>query len=501
MENLITDSIKALEDGLTPLIERVKEFKFLPKNKHSKKELNLIIKQINALPKYTAAELKAFTSGLYEEVATAKTELLALIEDFKETPKRHQHQIREEIKALKHRPEMNRKEIRVLELHLLNFPEYTEDDLSALLEYVELFPQNIEKEILATIEEIKLLSLHRFEETLNLIKQIENKLLKEQTKNGLINFLSRVDLIKQLYLTESIKHLEKESQKQLIALVDIIRKRIPKCSMIVLFGSYAKGTEVIYDERIEVGGGRTSYQSDFDIMIVLPNPATKGKALELEGRSCSEIVAEYNDLFKRTLHAPPQFIVECEHSLYESLEIQQPFFTDIMKDGIVLFDDGKITLPEPKELLYKIKKEVALKSFNHLIYGDGFLKVGYMFLNESFYGMGAFHAHQACEKYYRDISMIFINYNPKVHDLERLIEKTTDFSPELATIFPCSTEFEKRAFKLLRDAYIDARYNVDFAVSKEELKYMLERIEVLKEITYRICTERIAYYDEMSVAE
>ena len=45
MENLMTDSIKALEDGLTPLIERVKEFKFLPKNKHSKKELSLIIKR------------------------------------------------------------------------------------------------------------------------------------------------------------------------------------------------------------------------------------------------------------------------------------------------------------------------------------------------------------------------------------------------------------------------------------------------------------------------
>ena len=43
MENLITDSIKALEDGLAPLIERVEKFKFLPKkNLTFTKELVII---------------------------------------------------------------------------------------------------------------------------------------------------------------------------------------------------------------------------------------------------------------------------------------------------------------------------------------------------------------------------------------------------------------------------------------------------------------------------
>ena len=82
-------------------------------------------------------------------------------------------------------------------------------------------------------------------------------------------------------ITNSIRHFERNTQNQLIALYDIIRKHIPHCSMIVLFGSYARGTEVIFDLTINEDGSRESYQSDFDIMIVLPKPARATNALAL----------------------------------------------------------------------------------------------------------------------------------------------------------------------------------------------------------------------------
>ncbi len=97
--------------------------------------------------------------------------------------------------------------------------------------------------------------------------------------------------------------------------------------------------------------------------------------------------------------------------------------------------------------------------------------------------------------------MVFINYHPKLHNLEKLIEKTRSFSPELSTVFPRATDFEVRTFKLLRDTYIDARYNLYFTVTKEELGYMLERTEVLKEITYRIYKEQIEYYNQKAKEE
>ena len=97
------------------------------------------------------------------------------------------------------------------------------------------------------------------------------------------------------------------------------------------------------------------------------------------------------------------------------------------------------------------------------------------------------------------MSMVFINYAPKLHKLNELIERVKSFSPELATVFPRSNEFENKTFELLCDAYINARYNNNFIVTKEELEYMLERTEVLKEITYRICAKRIEHYALLAV--
>ena len=502
MENLITDSIKALEDGLSSLIERVKAFKFLPKNQHSKQALEQIIKRIEALPKYTEAELSTFVNGLNLLVQPVESELLALIDHFKETPKRYEHEIRAAFKALKYLPKMNKKEKSTLDLHFRCFPEHTEDELAALLAYIKTLPLLMEREIQATIETIKKLPLLSDAESDMLIAYIAKKELAESTKVGLTNFINRIVLIKQLYRLESIKHLEKESQEQLIALIGVIKKHIPKCSMLVLFGSYARGTEVVFDKRIESDGSRTTYQSDFDLMVVLPDAVRENKVIEIEGAICNAIEEEYDQLFLHKRHAPPQFIVERAFSLCENLKIHQPFFIDVIKDGIVLFDDATITLPEPKTLSYKIKKKVVEDYFNYsTCHAAMFITYAELGNKSGNYVSASFQIHQACEKYYRAIGMVFMNYYPKLHDLNKLVSRTKEFSSELATVFPCVTNFEQRAFKLLRDAYIDARYNIDFVVTKDDLAYMLARVDVLKDITHRICKERIAYYDMMAQKE
>ena len=499
MKNLMTDNIKHLEEELTPLFARIRKFK--SKDRAAKKGLNLIVKRIKELPKYTEEELKVFQKELNKISKNTENELIALIEDFKIAPKKHETQIREEVRALKYQPQRTKKERADFYERLKCFPEQTDKELSAILEYIKLSKKETEKEICINIKNTQRLPFHIDENANNFYKYLEGKAISEQTQSGLVNFIKRISLIRYLNFLDSIKHFEKNTQEQLIALIDIIRRRIPNCSKIVLFGSYARGTEVVYDLTVKEDGSRESYQSDFDIMVVLPKPATATNALAIEKRPCSEIKEEYNELFFGKLHTPPQFVVECERSLCSNLKIQQPFFSDIIKEGISLYDDGLISLPEPKELSYKIKKKLAQESFEHLDYADNFLKYGKYAQNEGDDVSASFQIHQACENYYRDMSMVFINYNPKLHDLSELIERTKDFSTELSTVFPRATKFEDKTFKLLRDAYIGARYNNKFAVTKKELEYMIERAEVLKDITYRICKEQIAYYDLMSKGE
>lgn len=73
------------------------------------------------------------------------------------------------------------------------------------------------------------------------------------------------------------------------------------------------------------------------------------------------------------------------------------------------------------------------------------------------------------------------NYNlsePKNLNAAQRVEKSTE-------------EFE-RLFILLKKAYIDARYNKNYKIEKEELEYLGGRVALLKDLTERICRERIA---------
>ena len=71
------------------------------------------------------------------------------------------------------------------------------------------------------------------------------------------------------------------------------------------------------------------------------------------------------------------------------------------------------------------------------------------------------------------------------------------FFIELTTVFPQNTDTEKECFDLLCRSYIEARYNKDFSISQEQLEYLISRVDILKDITERLCKEKIAEYDTM----
>ena len=69
-------------------------------------------------------------------------------------------------------------------------------------------------------------------------------------------------------MKKSIKRLPKRTQEELTVLLDLVRKSIENCQMVILFGSYARGNYVLWDSNIEFGV-HTSYQSDYDILVVV----------------------------------------------------------------------------------------------------------------------------------------------------------------------------------------------------------------------------------------
>ncbi|WP_238528588.1 HEPN domain-containing protein [Rickettsia honei] len=65
------------------------------------------------------------------------------------------------------------------------------------------------------------------------------------------------------------------------------------------------------------------------------------------------------------------------------------------------------------------------------------------------------------------------------------------YNVELLKVFLQSSPEQKECFELLEKAYVDARYDKNYRISREQLLYLIERIERLKMIMEKICLERI----------
>lgn len=64
-------------------------------------------------------------------------------------------------------------------------------------------------------------------------------------------------------------------------------------------------------------------------------------------------------------------------------------------------------------------------------------------------------------------------------------------------IFPRNTKEEKRLFELLRLAYVEARYNNDFIVTKEDIEALVPKVERLRDVTEQVCKAQIEAYRQM----
>lgn len=107
-------------------------------------------------------------------------------------------------------------------------------------------------------------------------------------------------------MKRSIKRLPKRTQEELAVLQEVIMAHLSKVRMIILFGSYARGEQVIWDETYDERGILSTYQSDLDILVIC-DTSDPAKA---EHHAQSVIIPKYNERMRDRRHpAPPQIIV------------------------------------------------------------------------------------------------------------------------------------------------------------------------------------------------
>lgn len=307
-------------------------------------------------------------------------------------------------------------------------------------------------------------------------------------------------------LKTDIAHLPARAKRDLAQAVEILREEFAKRTAtsnaphirdgrilkIILFGSYARGRQVIDPV------GR--YFSDYDILVIVDHDDLTDAAdywAHAEDRMVEMLT-------RRFWPQPLNLIIHSLEDINHQLERGRYFFIDIVKEGITLFEEPGFPLAEPVPLPEEEARKEALFYFDDDFPGiDRALKLAAYAKAEALAAAplkeqpkwrneAAFNLHQAAERAYYSILLVLKLYRPKSHNLNFLSQRCEQLDPRLIGLWQRETKQGKRCYELLRAAYIKARYSDFYKITDEELDWLTARIRELQALTETICVERLA---------
>ena len=266
-----------------------------------------------------------------------------------------------------------------------------------------------------------------------------------------------------------------------------------KIAFVILFGSFARG-DWVYD-RYSEGGNIYSYASDYDILIITKTKKQGGGYSALNFKD--KIEKEIDKLWIVRQDHHPHIIIESLDHVNSELEKSRYFFSDIKKEGVLLYKaEGEFELSPPKKLNEKERREIAREDYEHWFEkSEEFLKYTKFGIQENALNSSAFQLHQATESLFNCALLVLTGYKPKTHDLEELNKLCSSQNNKFLNIFPKATKAQKQSFDLLQAAYIEARYDKYYKIAKEQLEYLVERVEGLREVVEEVCGEKIRSFD------
>lgn len=294
----------------------------------------------------------------------------------------------------------------------------------------------------------------------------------------------------------SLDHLPNRNRRDLERIVEILFaefedatalatqgwKKQGRILKIVLFGSFARG-----DWVADPKGG---YFSDYDILVVVSDRRLTD-VLEFWAKADDHLMRAVT--IEKSISAPANFIVHDLADTNEQLRHGRPFFVDIARDGIALYELVGCDF-EPPHHLTRAKQQAEARRFF-----DEWFESAATYAQNARDNVergrpkeAAFLFHQAAERFYHCVLLVLTLYSPKSHKLNFLRSQAESHETRLIAVWPRDTRFGQRCFELLRRAYVDARYSPHYKITSKELEWIGERVEVLQSLVRQICEERLA---------
>ncbi|QUD90154.1 HEPN domain-containing protein [Phenylobacterium montanum] len=292
-----------------------------------------------------------------------------------------------------------------------------------------------------------------------------------------------------------LDHLPEAKRRELQRVVEILfaefqdaialgaqaHKKQGRILKVILYGSYARGDWV--DDP--VGG----YKSDYDLLVVV-NHDRLTDMVEYWAKAEDHLMREMT--IDRRLTAPVSLIVHTVADVNAQLKRGRPFFVDIVRDGIALYEapGHEFVRPEPLSPAEAFKE--AQGYFDEWFpSASGFQRNAGYALRDGDQKLAAFLLHQTAERLWHCVLLTLTLYSPKSHKLNFLRSQAEQLDARLVAAWPRRAKFEQRCFELLRRAYVDARYSPHYNITTEELAWLGERITALQALVKQVCEDRL----------
>ncbi|KRA84693.1 HEPN domain-containing protein [Altererythrobacter sp. Root672] len=297
-------------------------------------------------------------------------------------------------------------------------------------------------------------------------------------------------------MRDDLDHLPEAKRRELAHVVEAIREgfafaiarrtmpelRGGRLLKIVLFGSYARG------DWVEDPVGR--YFSDYDLLVIVDREALTDVPefwAKTEERLLADLAAG------QELRTPVSLIYHSLDDVNDKLRLGRYFFIDIVRDGVVLFEEPGFALAEPQVLTPAEALRETREYYEEWFESAGKFKRAADFLRgDNAPREAAFNLHQATERLYHCLFLVRTLYSPKTHNLNQLRQLAEDIEPRLKDVWPRDTKFERRCYELLREAYVKARYSRHYRITEEQLEWLSGRVEFLQVTVRQLCEERIS---------
>jgi len=258
-------------------------------------------------------------------------------------------------------------------------------------------------------------------------------------------------------------------------------KKQGRIMKVILYGSHARGDWV----ADPVSG----YFSDYDILVVVNDERLADEA-EYWGKVKDHLNRAYD--ITKVISAPVGLTVHSMADANFQLSRGRPFFLDVVREGVVLYELEAQQFELPKPLDTGLAHLEAEKHFNKwFATASRHLAGAKFYISQGWSNEASFLLHQSTENFYHTVLLVLKLYSPKSHNLKFLRGRAEDISRDLIPIWPRDTKFGNRCWELLYQAYVKGRYSPHYVIRDIELEWLVERIELLEAEVGAICEGRL----------